>query len=307
MSAPNSAAHLGSPAEVPFVKSHRSQRERRLNLTVRGVYLLVALLGAVIMVFPLFWMLSTALKVSGDVFTSPPIIFPPHPQWNNFSDGINSPAVPDNFLHYIWNTSWYTVLEVIGDTLSGAVVAFGFARLRARGSSILFFLVLSTIMIPFQATLIPQIILFRVLGWIDTPLPLIVPTFFGNAFNIFLLRQFFRGIPRELDEAATIDGLGYPGIFLRIILPLSKPALAAVAVFSFVFHWNDLLGPLVYLNTTSKYPVSLALQAFQGAYGFAEWNLLMAMALLSALPCLVLFFVAQRYFIQGIVVSGVKG
>lgn len=289
----------------------RAARRRRLRkqatFGVRVLYVVIALAGAFLMAFPLFWMVSTALKLPGDVFATPPVLFPVPPQWHNFPDGFTAPALPDNFLKYVWNTTWYTVLEVIGDTLVGAVVAFGFARLRAPGSTALFFLVLATIMIPFQATLIPQIILFRELGWIDTPLPLIVPTFFGNAFNIFLLRQFFRGIPRELDEAATIDGMGYPGIFALIILPLSKPALAAVAVFSFVFHWNDLIGPLVYLNSTDKYPVSLALESFQGAYGFAQWNLLMAMALASALPCLILFFVAQRYFIQGIVVSGVKG
>ncbi|MDB5057171.1 MAG: binding-protein-dependent transport system inner rane component, partial [Chloroflexi bacterium] len=220
---------------------------------------------------------------------------------------VTLPALSDNFFRYVWNTSWYTALAVLGDTLSGAVVAYGFARLRAPGSTVLFFLVLATIMVPFEATLVPQIVLFKTLGWIDTPLPLIVPTFFGNAFNIFLLRQFFRGIPHELDEAATLDGLGFPGIFWRIILPLSKPALAAVAVFSFVFHWNDLLTPLVYLNTSNKYPVSLALYFFTGSYGNAQWNLLMAAALISALPCLLLFFAAQRYFIQGIVVSGVKG
>ena len=287
--------------------ARRRRRRRNAAVGVRVLYVVIALAGAFLMAFPLFWMISTALKQPGDVFATPPVLFPLPPQWHNFQDGFNAPALPDNFLRYVWNSTWYTALEVVGDTLVGAIVAFGFARLRAPGSTVLFFLVLATIMIPFQATLIPQIILFRELGWIDTPLPLIVPTFFGNAFNIFLLRQFFRGIPRELDEAATIDGMGYPGIFARIILPLSKPALAAVAVFSFVFHWNDLLAPLVYLNSTDKYPVSLALQAFTGSYGYAQWNLLMAMALVSALPCLILFFVAQRYFIQGIVVSGVKG
>jgi multiple sugar transport system permease protein len=305
MSVIDAPAAKGSP-DIPATPAPRRRHHLR-ELVVLGIYLLVAFLGAFIMIFPVFWMLSTALKQAGDVFTSPPILFPLRPQWNNFTDAVTLPALSDNFFRYVWNTSWYTVVEVIGDTLSGAVVAYGFARLRAPGSTVLFFLVLATIMVPFEATLVPQIVLFKTLGWIDTPLPLIVPTFFGNAFNIFLLRQFFRGIPRELDEAATLDGLGFPGIFWRIILPLSKPALAAVAVFSFVFHWNDLLSPLVYLNTSSKYPVSLALYFFTGSYGNAQWNLLMAAALISALPCLILFFAAQRYFIQGIVVSGVKG
>ena len=297
------ATTLRAEVTAPTVRRRRD----RAKMVSRGIFFLLACLGAFVMLFPVFWMVSTALKVSGDVFTSPPVLFPLHPQWHNFPDAVTLPALSDNFFLYVWNTSWYTVLEVIGDTISGAVIAYGFARLRAPGSTFLFFLVLATIMVPFEATLVPQIVLFKTLGWIDTPLPLIVPTFFGNAFNIFLLRQFFRGIPRELDEAATLDGLGHPGIFWRIILPLSKPALAAVAVFSFVFHWNDLLGPLVYLNSSSKYPVSLALYFFTGSYGTAQWNLLMAAALISALPCLLLFFAAQRYFIQGIVVSGVKG
>ena len=295
------------PAQTAARTSTARGKGKGRELSLRGLYLFLALFGAFLMFFPLFWMVSTALKQSGDVFTSPPVLFPIPPQWQNFPDSVTSPSLSNNYLQYVWNTTWYTVLEVVGDTFVGAIVAFGFARLRAPGSTALFFVVLATLMVPFQATLIPQIILFRTLGWIDSPLPLIVPTFFGSAFNIFLLRQFFRGIPRELDEAATIDGLGYPGIFWRIILPLSKPALAAVAVFSFVFHWNDLLGPLVYLNTPAKYTVSLALTQYQGAYGLALWNQLMAMALISALPCLILFFVAQRYFIQGIVVSGIKG
>ena len=160
-------------------------------------------------IFPVFWLISTALKPSSEVFTSPPILFPSHPQFHNFRDAATSSALPDgNFFIYMWNTTWYTALEVFGDTFVGAIVAFGFARLRAPGSTLLFFLVLATLMVPFQATLIPQIVLFKTLGWFDTPLPLIVPTFFGNAFSIFLLRQFFRGIPRELDEAATLDGMG---------------------------------------------------------------------------------------------------
>lgn len=307
MSTTTSNVPLPSSTARQAAASRQNRAKRSSQFLWRAIYLGLALFGAFLMFFPLFWMLSTALKASGEVFTSPPVLFPAHPHWNNFSDAVSSSSLSNNFFQYVWNTTWYSGMEVIGDTFVGAVVAFGFARLRAPGSTVLFFVVLATIMVPFQATLLPQIILFRTLGWIDTPLPLIVPTFFGSAFNIFLLRQFFRGIPRELDEAATLDGLGYPGIFWRIILPLSRPALAAVAVFSFVFHWNDLLGPLVYLNTPSKYTVSLALTQYQGAYGLALWNQLMAMALISAAPCLALFFVAQRYFIQGIVVSGVKG
>jgi multiple sugar transport system permease protein len=274
---------------------------------VLGVYFLVALAGALLFAFPVFWLVSLALKKSSDIFSANPALFPIPPQWHNIPDALTSSALNDNFLVYIRNSLVYTLLEVIGDTFVAAIVAYGFARLRSRASGVLFAVMMATIMVPFQATLLPQVILFKALGWFNTPLPLIVPTYFGTAFNIFLLRQFFRGIPTELDEAATVDGLNYPGIFLRIILPLSVPALMAAAVFSFVYHWNDLLAPLIYLNTSSKFPVAVALTQFQGAYGLTSWNLLMAVALVACLPCLILFFVAQRYFIQGIVVTGVKG
>jgi multiple sugar transport system permease protein len=275
---------------------------------MRTVYFLTALAGAAFIVLPVFWMLSTALKPAGQVLSIPPVIWPLHPNWDTFGQAMTSSALQTPFINSIKNSLIVTLLPVIGDTFSAALVAYGFARLRAPGSTFLFFVVLATIMVPFQVTVLPQYILFNKLGWIDSFLPLIVPTFFGNAFNIFLLRQFFRGIPRELDEAAMIDGVGYFGIFWRIIVPLSKPALAAVAVFSFVYHWNDFFYPLIYINSASKYPVPYAIAAFaNGAYGLADWNHLMALGLISALPCLVLFFVAQRYFIQGIVVSGVKG
>ena len=288
--------------------AHAAERRRHLRKrSLLAVYFLLALAGALLFAFPVFWLVSLALKTSGAIFSANPALFPIPPQWHNISDALTSPALNDNFLVYIRNSTVYTLLEVLGDTFVGAVVAYGFARLRARGSGVLFAVMMATIMVPFQATLLPQVILFKALGWFDTPLPLIVPTFFGTAFNIFLLRQFFRGIPRELDEAATVDGLGYPGIFFRIILPLSRPALMAVAVFSFVYHWNDLLAPLIYLNSTSKFPVAVALTQFEGAYGLTDWNLLMSVALVACLPCLVLFFVAQRFFIQGIVVTGVKG
>lgn len=306
-----------SVATTPAIQVAARSRSHRSRVGLRAFYFAVACVGAVVMLVPLYWMVVTSLKDPTSIFTIPPILIPKPWLFSNFPDALNSSALPDAFsvlgvalppfFTYIWNTMVVTGLTVLGDTLSGAVVAYGFARLRAKTSNVLFVLVLATIMLPYQAVLYPQFVLFKTLGWLDSWLPLIVPTYFGSAFNIFLLRQFFMGIPRELDEAAKIDGCGYFGIFRRIILPLSKPALAAVAVFSFVFHWNDLLGPLIYINSSAKYTVSLALQSFTGAYGIAQWNLLMAAALVSSLPCLILFFVAQRYFIQGIVVSGVKG
>jgi multiple sugar transport system permease protein len=286
----------------------RRRAPDRGALALRAIYFAVAVLGTLFVAAPVFWMVSTALKPSGQVLSIPPVIWPPEPHWSTFSEALSSSALQTPFINSVKNSLIITLIPVIGDTVSAALVAYAFARLRAPGSNLLFFVVLGTIMIPFQVTTLPQFLLFNQLGWVNTFLPLIVPSFFGGAFNIFLLRQFFRGIPRELDEAAMLDGLGYFGIFMRIIVPLSKPALAAVAVFSFVYHWNDFFGPLIYLNTPDNYPVPYAISQFaSGAYGLLDWNHLFALGLLSALPCLALFFVAQRYFIQGIVVSGVNG
>jgi len=187
-------------------------------------------------------------------------------------------------------------------------VAYAFARLRCRAKNVLFMLVLATMMLPGQVTMIPLYILFRRLNWIGTFAPLIVPTFFGNAYFIFLLRQFFSTIPRALDDAATIDGCGYIARFVRIILPMSKPALATVAIFSFMSHWNDFMGPMIYLSSSrTRWTMTLGLNAFRGAYGGTQWNMLMCASLVSVIPPVILFFFAQRFFIQGIVITGVKG
>jgi len=193
--------------------------------------------------------------------------------------------------------------------LSCSLVAFAFARLRAPGKNLLFMLVLSTVMIPFYVRMIPLFILYRTFGWLDTLLPLIVPAFFaGNAFYIFLLRQFFLTINRELEDAARIDGCSTFGVYWRIILPLSQPALAMIAVFDFVFNWNDFLGPLIFLNSVRNRTVAVGLAYFQGSLETAPMmHLLMAAALISIIPVLVLFFFTQRYFIQGIVFTGMKG
>jgi len=286
--------------------ARRVARNRR-GFPWRVLYFAIAVLGAAFMILPVFWMLSEALKPQGQVLSIPPVLWPATPYWNSFSDAVTSASLPTSVLNAIKNSLIITLIPMIGDVGSAAVVAYAFARLRAPGSNLLFLIVIGTIMIPFEVTVLPQFILFNQLHWIDSFLPLIVPPFFGNAFNIFLLRQFFRGIPRELDEAAELDGLGYLGILWRVILPLSKPALAAVAVFSFVYHWNDFFYPLIYLNSPENYPVPYLLQQFTGAYGYDQWNLVFALGLISAVPSLALFFIAQRYFIQGIVVSGVNG
>lgn len=253
----------------------------------------------VVFLLPIVWMLSTALKSVSGTTSFPPQWIPVPAHWDNFVRALT--AVP--YLMYLKNSFVYTSLALVGDVLSSSFIAYGFARIRSRYSTPLFVLVLATLMIPYQVLMIPQFILFRDLHWINTYLPLIVPTYFGSPFLIFLMRQFYRSIPAELEEAAKIDGCSHFRIWWQIMLPLSKPALAAVAVFSFMYHWNDYLGPLIYLNSNRLYPASLGLAQYTAAYGGTEWNLLMAASLVTVVPCLVVFFIAQRNFVQGITLS----
>jgi multiple sugar transport system permease protein len=259
--------------------------------------------GLILFAFPLFWMVITSLKTLGSVHKLPMTWIPSPFQWENYVQVFQD--VPLGL--YVWNTIWYTAITVVTTAFASALVAFGFARLRARGSTILFALVLSTMMIPPQVTLIPQYLLFNKFDWIDTYLPLIIPSLAGSAFLIFLLRQFYFGISKELDEAVKIDGGSYFAMFFRVILPLSIPALATAAILEFMYRWNDLIGPLIYLSSGEKYPLSLGLANFTAAYGATPWNLLMAASIVAVIPPLLLFFFAQKYFIQGIVISGSKG
>lgn len=227
-----------------------------------------------------------------------------HPE--NYRHALTQPGMP--FALFLRNTVLIVVLTVFGATLSAALCAYGFARLRFRGRQPLFILLLATMMIPGQVTMIPVYIFFKELHWINTYLPLIVPAWFGGgAFSIFLLRQFFQSIPFEMEEAARIDGCGPLSTWWRIILPLSIPALATIAIFTFMGSWNDFMGPLIYINDTDKFTLALGLNLFKGQYGTDTPHLMMAATLVVLLPILILFFVAQKQFIQGIVVSGVKG
>ncbi|MBI2940177.1 MAG: carbohydrate ABC transporter permease [Chloroflexi bacterium] len=247
-------------------------------------------------------MISTSLKTPASVFNFPPQWIPEPVMWDNYHTALVK-IMPFG-LYYI-NTTIITAASIVGKVLSRAVVAFAFARLRWWGRDVVFILMLSTMMLPPQVTLIPQFIIFRSFGWIDTFWPLIVPAFFGGAFYTFLLRQFFLTIPLEMDDAARIDGASNLQIFARIILPLSKPALAAVAIFTFTATWNEFLTPLIYLHSKQKLTVALALSAFRGEYS-TSWHLLMAASLVAMLPPLLVFFFAQKYFIQGVVFTGVK-
>jgi len=286
-------------------KSRTSIFQSKYKREIITKLLAYILLGtaSIILLIPIIWMITTALKPLDEVYIFPPTWIPKQILWGNFIEALT--FLP--FSIYFKNTAIITLLSMLGQLMSSSVVAYGFARLRAKFRDVLFMLVLATMMLPSQVTMIPLFILFKTLGWVDTFKPLIVPNFFGNAFFIFLLRQFYMTIPTELDDAAKIDGCGYFGIYQRILLPLIKPALATIAIFSFMWGWNDFMGPLIYLNSPEKLTVALGLSRFTGVYGSTAWNLLMAASLVAVLPCIVLFFFAQRYFIQGIVITGLKG
>jgi multiple sugar transport system permease protein len=263
-----------------------------------------ALLFAVAVVFliPLVWMLSSSLKPEYQVFEMPPRLIPDPIRWQNYREALA--YVP--FGRYTVNTAIITIFVIIGHTLSCTLVAYGFARLRAPGRDALFILVLATLMLPYPVTMVPLYVIFNELGWVNSFLPLIVPAYFGSAFYIFLLRQFFLRIPDELEDAARMDGANLLQILYRIILPLSMPAIATVAIFTFQFTWNDFLTPLIYLHDQRLYTVALGLNFFRSTYQ-VSWAYLMAASLVTMLPVLIVFVAAQRLFIEGISISGMKG
>ena len=278
--------------------------KQRQEMLIRVISTALCILGVLVILFPLAWMISTSLKTKAEVARFPPVWIPAIPQWENYPTALTG---GNRFDVYFKNTMIYAFGAMIGELISCALVAYGFARLRAPGKNALFMLVLATMMLPGTVTLIPQYILFARFGWIDSFLPLVVPRFFGSAYLIFLLRQFYKSLPKDYEEAALIDGANYLGIWWRIILPLSLPALGALMIMSFLFHYQDYFGPLIYINSQNNYPMSLGLQQFRAPFGGTSFHLLMAASVVTIIPPVILFFVAQRYFIQGIVVSGVKG
>jgi ABC-type glycerol-3-phosphate transport system permease component len=267
-----------------------------------AVYL--TLIGcSVLVLLPFLWMVSTSLKRPGTEFTFPIEWIPNPPRWGNYPEAWT--VLPFN--RWLANTLTITVLATLGHVLSSALIAFGFARIRFPGRDALFVLVLATMMLPYPSTIVPLFVLYKNLGWLDTYKPLVVPAYFGvNAFYIFLLRQFFKTVPTDMDDAARVDGCSTFGVFWHIALPLIRPALGVLLVFSFLAHWNEFLSPLIYLSSPENFTLAMGLRYFQAQYR-VEWTLLMAASLVVLAPCLVLFFVAQRYYIQGIVITGVKG
>lgn len=261
-------------------------------------YLLMTAIG-IVLITPLLWMVFTSLKPMEEIVRYPPTFFPEKIVWQNYLDTIT--AFP--FWRYARNTLLITVLVVFGNVLSNSFIAYGFAKLDFPGKKLMFALVLSTMMIPGFVTMIPQYVLFSKIGWVGTYLPLIVPSFFGNAFNIFLMRQFYLSINDELIEAAEIDGANHFYIWSRLMLPLTKPALITIAINSFNAAWNDFLGPLLYIQDQEKYTLQIGLQVFQNQ-STTQWNYLMAGATLVLIPTILMFFFAQRYFIEGMDLTG---
>lgn len=262
---------------------------------------LVALSALFLM--PFLWMLSTSLTPGSEVLDLDRALVPPRLAWENYRIALTT--LP--FHLFLYNTVVIAVLCVIGQTISASLVAFAFARMTFPFREGLFVLVLSTMMLPPQVTMVPTFVLFAQIGWIDSLKPLIVPAFFGGgALFIFLLRQFFRTIPRELEEAARLDGCSTLGVYWHVVLPLSRPALITVAIFSFIGHWNDFLGPLIYTQSIENKTMALGLMAFKTLQG-TEYHLLMAASVAVLMPVIVIFFLAQKYFVQGIVTTGMKG
>ena len=278
----------------------------------RGPLYLILILLSALFAFPLFWTVSSSLKTVKEFHVYPPAWIPKTPQWGNYAEVFRLMRYPIG--RWIFNTGAITFMATAGAVLSASLVAYAFARFNFRGKNVLFMITLGTMMLPGQVTLIPQFILFNKLRWVDHPLllPLWVGSWFGGgAFFIFLLRQFFMTIPRELDDAAKIDGAGYFRIYWQLIMPLSKPVLATVTIISLMAHWNNFMGPLVYLNSTERFTIALGLRFFntyrqQAAMKPLE-HLLMAATTMSILPCILLFFSGQRYFVRGIVLTGIKG
>jgi multiple sugar transport system permease protein len=257
---------------------------------------------SVIVLVPVAWMLSTALKPQSQIFSFPPVYIPHPLLWSNFVDALTA----EPFDLYARNTFLLVIVNVIGQLLSCTLIAYGFARLRFPGRNVLFMVMLATLLIPPQVTMIPLFILFRTLGWVDTYLPLTVPAFFGNPFYVFLLRQYMLTLPYELDEAARIDGCNTWQILYKILVPLCWPPLTIVVVFTFTDVYNDFLNPLIYLSDPSKFTLAIGLANFVGRYS-SNWNYLMAASLVFLVPLLITYYFAQRHLIGGIASFGLKG
>ena len=275
----------------------------RNSLAKRTAGYLALLAISLVFLLPFVWMIRSALMSLSQIFVMPPVWIPNPIKWDNFSRALT--VLP--FSKFFVNTLIIVVLSMIGTVVSSTIAAFGFSRIEWKGRNLIFMILLSGMMLPGAVTLIPTFIGWKELGFYDTYVPMIVPAFFGGGiFNIFLLRQFYMGIPRDFDEAAVIDGASFFQIYYRLILPLSRSAVIVVSLFTFLNVWNDFFGPLIYLKSAEKYTLALGLQMFQGTYS-SQWDLLMAASMTVILPCVIVFLVGQRYFLEGITLTGLKG
>lgn len=279
---------------------------RTRKIIGRVIYYVLVTLFAFVMIYPLVWMVMSSFKPTNEIFSTAESLIPSRFQLDNYINGWKGFAgIP--FANFFKNSFTVTIIGTIGSVLSSAIIAFGFSRLRFKGKKIWFMLMLLTMMLPFQVIMIPQYIIFHQLGWVGSLLPLIVPHYFGGAFFIFLIIQFIDGIPKELDEAAKIDGCSVYGIFVRVIIPLIVPALVTCAIFSFMWKWDDFLAALLYLNNPARYTVSLALKMFSDPSAQSDWGAMFAMATLSILPIMIIFIFFQKYLVEGISTEGLKG
>ncbi|MHB0876341.1 MAG: carbohydrate ABC transporter permease [Anaerolineae bacterium] len=294
-----------APGLVPSARARgRRLGKKTQDALFRAAMYTILTVGGVTMLLPFIWMVSTSLKVYGREFSYPPELIPNPVVWSNYPDVLFGTA---NVIGLLRNTLIVTAASVSGAVLSASLAAYGFARIPFPGRNFWFMMLLSTMMLPGVVTIIPRFILYRSLHWIDTWLPLIVPAFFGGgAFNIFLLRQFFMTVPYDYDEAAKIDGASSLRIWAEVLLPLARPALATVAVLTFMGEWNSFMDPLIYISSYSKQMLGVGLALFRGLAS-SRWNLMMAGAFVQILPVLIVFFCAQQYIIRGIVLTGLSG
>lgn len=287
--------------------SRSAGRIRTRQRLQRGLLYVLAIFLTFLFFGPFLWSISSSLKWPTEIYVFPPKLLPESPRWSNYVTVWTQ--VP--FATFYVNTILITVFSVIGSVVSSTLIAYGFARFEFPGRNVLFIIVIATLILPEEVTLVPRFIMYRELKWLDTFLPLTVPAYFGaSAFFIFLLRQFMLTIPRELDEAAEIDGANSLRILLSVLLPVLMPALATMAIFAFLFNWNDFIHPLIYLRSTENYTLSLGLRFFQQAAetgGEPQEPYLMAASLMVTIPPILVFIFAQRYFVRGIVLSGIKG
>jgi len=295
---------IGTGRAATTITARAAGRARFRRLARPVLQHLVLATVAFLFMVPIYWMIISGLKDNAEIFARPVIWWPHVWQWHNIPDMLTYPDFP--FLTYIGNSAFYAGSVTAGTVLSCSAVAYGFARLRFRGRNTLFIITLATMMVPQIVTFIPTYVLFKYLGLLGTYAPLIVPNFLGNAFFIFMLRQFFLGLPWDLSEAAKADGAGEFRIFWSVMLPLVRSALLVVVVFTFVWTWQDFFAPLVYLSDPNQYPLSVGLFSFRNSRQ-TDWALVMAASTIFTVPLVVLFFFTQRYFLQGITLTGIKG